>query len=61
MHYLCLIGGMDIKDILLIFSRHRFTVQEKAKANKPQTQKKLLLFIYDMGICMLQNQTLGPR
>lgn len=36
----CLIGGMDIKNFLRIFSRHGFTVQEKAKANKAQTQKK---------------------
>lgn len=40
MRCLCLTGGMDIKTISLIFSRHGFTVQEKAKANKPQTQEK---------------------
>lgn len=36
----CLIGGMDMKNFLHIFSRHRSTVQEKAKPNKAQTQKK---------------------
>lgn len=61
MCHLCLIGGMDIKNISLIFSRYRFTIQEKEKANKPQTQKKLLLFIYGMGVCTVQNQTLGPH
>ena len=61
MHCLCLIGGMDIKNISLIFSRHRFTVQQKAKPNKPQTQKKFLLFIYGMGVCTVQNQTQGPQ
>lgn len=56
----CLIGGMDIKNFLRIFSRHGFTVQEKAKANKAQTQKKrLLLFIYGTGV-YTTNQTQGP-
>lgn len=43
MRCLCLTGGMDIKTISLIFSRHGFTVQEKAKANKPQTQEKIAI------------------
>lgn len=58
----CLIGGMYIKNVSCIFSRHGFTVQEKAKANKAQTQKKkMLLFIYGMGVYTTQNQTQGPR
>jgi len=61
MRHLCLIGGMDIKSISLIFSRYRFAVQEKEKANKPQTQKKLLLLIYSMGVSMVLKQTQGPR
>lgn len=36
----CLIGGMDMKNFLCIFSRHGSTVQEKAKPNKAQTQEK---------------------
>lgn len=57
----CLIGGMDMKNFLHIFSRHRSTVQEKAKPNKAQTEKNpLLLFIYGMGVYTAQNQTRGP-
>lgn len=41
----CLIGGMDIKTFPRIFSRHRFSVQEKAKANKAQTQEKKIAVI----------------
>lgn len=43
MRRLCPIGGTGIKNILLIFSRHGFAVQEKAKANKPQTQEKIAI------------------
>lgn len=46
MHHLCLIGGMDIKNILLIFSTHRFTVQEKPKANKPQTENIAIIHLW---------------
>lgn len=56
-----LIGGTGIKNFLHILSGHRFTAQEKAKANKAQTQKKnLLLFIYGTGVYTRQNQTQGP-
>lgn len=37
---------MDIKNFSRIFSRHGFTVQEKAKANKAQTQKKEIAVIH---------------
>lgn len=42
----CLIGGMDMKNFLCIFSRHRSTVQEKAKPNKAQTQEKKIAVIH---------------